>query len=205
MVNNGVVEPDAPQPAATAADPTAPGASATPAPVTLTKQQGRSPRDMAMSLLVLLVPIALLLAFYRLVLGGDSPIAVDPQPALQQARAAAVFPVLVPTGLGDDWHVTSASWRSEPEGGTLRLGYVAPDDDSALLVQSSVAPEQLLPEQLGEQAEPRGTFRDGERAWRAYDARPGEIGLVLTEQGRTVILLGTTDEENLEELAASLK
>lgn len=214
MVNNGEVEPDAKPPAAPA-DPAAgpavdtpDGASAVPAaaaPVRLDKRQGRSPRDMAMSLLVLIIPIALLLTFYRLVLNGDSPIAVDPEPTLQQARAAAVFPVLVPTGLGDDWHVTSASWRREGGAGTLRLGYVAPDDDAVLLVQSSVPPAELLPVELSRDAEPRGIFRDGERAWRAYDSRPGEIGLVLTEPSRTVVLVGTTDEENLQAIAASLR
>ncbi len=197
MVNNGRVEPDAKPPAA-------PAATAAP-PATLGKRHGRSPRDMAMSLLVLLVPIALLLTFYRVVLGGDSPVAVDPEPALREARSAAVFPVLAPVGLGDDWHVASATWRREAEGATLRLGYVAPDDDAALLIESSVPPEKLLPVQLGRNAEPRGIFRDGERAWRAYDARPGETALVLAEQGRTIIIVGTTDEENLRTLADSLR
>ena len=197
MVNNGRVEPDAPPPTASAAT-TAPR-------VTLGKRQGRSPLDMAMSLLILIIPIALLLAFYRLVLNGDAPVTVDPEPTVRQARAAAVFPVLAPAGLGDDWHVSSATWRREPEGATLRLGYVAPDDDSALLVESSVAPDRLLPVELGRNAEPRGTFRDGERAWRGYRARPGEIALVLSEPGRTVVIVGNTDEKHLRELAASLR
>ena len=215
MVNNGWVEPDAKPPAAPAEPAGAPvadtpasdtsGATATAAaPPRLGRRAGRSPRDMALSLAVLIIPIALLLTFYRVVLNGDAPITVDPGPSIQQARSAAVFPVLVPAGLSDDWHVSSAAWKRAPEGATLRIGYVAPDDDSALLVQSSVPPEQLLPVEIGRNAEPRGTFRDGERAWRGYDARPGEIALVLTEPGRTVVLVGTTDEENLQTLAASL-
>lgn len=214
MVNIGWVEPDAKPPAAPAAPAGAPvadtpasdtsGAAATAAPpLRLGRREGRSTRDMALSLVVLIIPIALLLTFYRVVLNGDAPITVDPGPSIQQARTAAVFPVLVPAGLGDDWHVSSSAWTRAPEGATLRIGYVAPDDDSALLVQSSVPPEQLLPVEIG-RAEPRGIFRDGERAWRGYDARPGEIALVLTEPGRTVVLVGTTDEENLQTLAASL-
>jgi hypothetical protein len=197
MVNNGRVEPDANPPAA-------PAATAAPQ-ADLGKRNGRSPRDMAMSLLILIIPIGLLLTFYRLVLNGDAPITVDPEPTLRQARAAAVFPIVLPAGLGDDWHITSASWRNESEGATLRLGYVAPDDDAALLVESSVPPEQLLPIELSKNAEPRGIYRDGERAWRAYDSRPGEIGLVLTEPGRTIVLVGNTDEKNLQALAASLR
>ncbi len=208
MVNNGEVDAD-PNPPAAPADPAGGpvGAKAAPdaPPVRLGKREGRSPRDMALSLLVLIVPIALVLTFYRLVLDGDAPIRVDPEPSLQQARAAAVFPVLVPTGLSDDWHVTSASWRKAPEGASLRLGYVAPDDDAALLIESSVPPEQLLPAELGDKPEPRGVFRDGERAWRGYAARPGETALVLAEQGRTIVIVGTTDRENLEDLANSLR
>jgi hypothetical protein len=215
MVNIGWVEPDAKPPAAPAEPAGAPvaeppasdtsGATATAAPSPrLGRREGRSPRDMALSLAVLIIPIALVLTFYRVVLNGDAPITVDPGQSIQQARAAAVFPVLVPAGLSDDWHVASSAWKPAPEGATLRIGYVAPDDDSALLVQSSIPPEQLLPVEIGRTAEPRGTFRDGERAWRAYDARPGELALVLTEPGRTVVLVGTTDEENLQTLAASL-
>ena len=159
---------------------------------------------MALSLAVLLIPIALLLTFYRVVLSGDAPVTVDPASTIQEARSAAVFPVLVPAGLSEDWHVSSATYRTAPEGATLRLGYVAPDDDSALLVESSVPPEQLLPAELGGSAEPRGTYRDGARAWRAYEARRGETALVLAERGRTVVVVGTTDEENLRTLARSL-
>jgi hypothetical protein len=203
MVNNGEVEPDAKPPA----DPVATGAptATAAAPVTLGKREGRSPRDMILSLLVLLVPIVLVLTFYRVVLGGEDPITADPEPTLRQARAAAVFPVLVPTGLGDDWHLINASWRSAADGATLRFGYVAPDDDAALLIESSVPPEELLPAELGDETEPRGTFRDGGRAWRGYAARAGETALVNTEQGRTVVIVGNTDMENLRALAGSLR
>jgi hypothetical protein len=159
---------------------------------------------MALSLIILLIPIALLLTFYRVVLSGDAPVTVDPAPAIQEAQTAALFPVLVPAGLNDDWHVSTATFRRAPEGGTLRIGYVAPDDESALLVESSIPPEQLVPAELGKDAEPRGTFRDGQRAWRGYDTRPGEIALVLSQSGSTVVLVGTTEEKNLQALARSL-
>lgn len=185
MVNNGAVEPD-------------------PEPVTLNRRAGRSPRDMALSVAVLLVPIALLVIFYRVVLNGDAPVTVDPSATIQEARSANVFPVVVPAGLSADWHVSTATFRRETAGATLRLGYVAPDDDALQLVESSIAPEKLLPAELGAKPEPRGNFRDGDRAWRQYQARPGENALVLTEPGRTIVVVGTTDEKHLEELAAAL-
>jgi hypothetical protein len=188
MVNNGCVEPEA----------------SAQQPVALGKREGRSPRDMAVSLVVLLVPIALLLTFYRVVLSGDAPVTVDPASAIQEARSAGDFPVLVPQGLGDDWHVTAATFRRTADGATLRLGYVAPDDDSALLVQSSTPAATLLPAELGKDAKPIASFRAGNGAWRTYQTRPDENALVLAEPGRTVVVVGNADEEHLEKLASSL-
>ena len=159
---------------------------------------------MVVSLLVLLIPIALLLTFYRVVLNGDAPVTVDPAPTIQEAQAAAVFPVAVPGDLGADWHTTSATWRKTAEGSTLRLGYVAPDDDSALVIESNIPPEELLPAELGKGAKPRSTVRAGEAAWRSYLARPGELALVLNDQTRTIIVIGTAAPEHLEALAAAL-
>ena len=186
MVNNGGMEPTAEQ------------------KPTLGKREGRSPRDMAMSLLILLIPIALLLVFYRVVLGGDDPVKVDPSSAIQEARAAAVFPVAEPTGLSDDWVVTAATFRRAEDGATLRLGYVDPDDDSVLLVQSSVSADTLVPTELGKEGKRTGTFRDEAQSWLRYEGRTGEVSLVLVEQGRTIIVVGRTDAKNVEELAAAL-
>jgi hypothetical protein len=190
MVNNGLVEPEA-------RDASAP-------PARLGRREGRSPRDMALSLAVLIVPIALLLIFYRVVLSGDAPVTVDPSSAIQEARSSEAFPVLVATGLPEDWHVTAATFRRAAQGATLRLGYVAPDDDSALLVQSSVPPETLVPAELGKEAKPVASFRADNGAWRQYQTRPGEHALVLAEPGRTVVVVGTADEEHLRTLASSL-
>ncbi|MEU7902703.1 DUF4245 domain-containing protein [Actinoplanes sp. NPDC049118] len=173
-------------------------------PVTVGKRGGRSPRDMAMSLGILLLPIALLLLFYRLVLDGDKPVSVDTEPALQQARAAAAFEVVVPQGLGDGWHPVSASFQRGGEGATLRIGYVDPDSDPIQLIESSRPTEALIPVELGRDPEATGTFRDGARTWHRYDARPGESALLLLEKGRTIIVVGTTETESLESFASSL-
>jgi hypothetical protein len=167
------------------------------------RREERRPRDMALSLAVLLVPIALLLIFYRVVLGGDSPANVDPGPAIQEAQQAELFTVSVPD-LGADWHVSSATFRRAADGATLRLGYVDPDDDPVQLVQTSTAPETLLPTELGQTAKPVGNYRTTGRVWRTYEARPGEQALVLSEAGRTVIVIGSTSPENLRAMAASL-
>jgi hypothetical protein len=191
MVNNGWVEPTVPAVPATAG-------------VGVGRRGERSPRDMALSLAILLIPIALLLVFYRVVLGGDSPVTVDPGPVLEEAQAAALFPVAVPGDLGKDWQVSTATFRREAAGATLRLGYAGPGEDPILLVESNVAPEKLLPAELGSTATQIGAFRSAGRAWRLYIARPGEHALVLTEPNRTIIVVGETDTKNLETRASAL-
>ena len=210
MVNNGWVEPASPAPATRPTEPTGTPpepaeVSGEEAPVRLERGQERSPRDMVMSLAVLLIPIALLLTFYRVVLSGDAPITVDAAPTIQEAQQAAIFPVAVPAGLSDDWHTSSATFRRQENGATLRIGYVDPDDDPIQLVESSVAAATLLPTELTTAAKPIDNFRAPNGVWRLYESRPGEKALVLAEQNRTIIVVGKTDVENLETLAASLK
>jgi hypothetical protein len=159
---------------------------------------------MALSLAVLLVPIALLLVFYRVFLNGDAPVTVDPGPTIEEAQSAAVFPVAVPGGLGADWHVSSAKFQRGADGATLRIGYVDPDDNGVQLIESSVPPATLLPAELSTKAKPLDTFRADARVWRLYDARPGEQALVFAEQNRTIIVVGRTETKNLETLASSL-
>ncbi|GGL08446.1 DUF4245 domain-containing protein [Mangrovihabitans endophyticus] len=168
------------------------------------RREGRTPRDMILSLAVLLVPIALMVLFYRGVLAGDSPVSVDAAPALDSARAAHAFEVAAPSGLGDDWHVTAATFRHASDGATLRLGYVDPGGDAVQLVESSIPAEVLLPAELGEQAKPRGTVRTDTQAWRLYDARQGEQALVLTDGGRSIVIIGTAEAGQLRTLAAAL-
>ncbi|WP_117671304.1 DUF4245 domain-containing protein [Micromonospora sp. MW-13] len=165
----------------------------------------RSPKDMAISLLVLLVPIALLLAFYRGFLGGDQPSTVDPAPALEQARAASAFPVSQPTGLGDDWKTVSASYRSVEGGSNLRIGYLTPEGRGAQLVQSDVPPERLLPAELTAEGQPQGPTELGGRSWQRYTARGNEQALVLLEPGRTVIVVGDARENELRRLADAVR
>jgi Protein of unknown function (DUF4245) len=194
--------------AAAAADAAVPGAvESSPAPrgaEPLGQRAERSPRDMALSLAVLLVPIALLLLFYRLVLSGDAPASIDPAPTIQEAQAANVFPVAVPQRLGDDWHVSSATWRRDAAGATLRLGYVDPDGDPVQLVESTVALRTLVRQELTAKAALTGRYQAGARTWQRYDARPGEDALVLFEKHRTIIVVGRTATKNLETLAAAL-
>jgi hypothetical protein len=71
-------------------------------------------------------------------------------------------------------------------------------------VESTVPAASLLPAELSTSAKPLENFRAANGVWRLYDGRPGEQALVLTEQSRTIIVVGKTDVKNLQELASSL-
>jgi len=199
MVNNGWVDPasSVPEPAPAPEPLSAEGSAAA------STREGRSLKDMVMSLGILVVPIALLLVFYRVVLSGDAPVTVDPAPIIQEAQA--VFTVAVPTGLGDDWHVTAAAFKREATGATMRLGYADPDKDPIQLVESTVPSDTLLPAELTKAAKPLENFRAPSGVWRLYDTRPGEQALVLADPSRTIIVVGRTDVQNLRDLASSLR
>ncbi|MET7965194.1 DUF4245 family protein [Micromonospora sp. NPDC005305] len=165
----------------------------------------RSPKDMALSLLVLLVPIALLLAFYRGFLGGDAPVTVDAAPVFEQARAANAFPVAEPRGLGSDWRTVSARYQTESAGGTLRIGYVTPEGRGAQLVESNLPAEKLLPAELSG-GQPQGPADlPGGASWQRYTARGNEQALVLLEPNRTVLVVGDAGEAELRELVTALR
>ncbi|WP_436526397.1 DUF4245 domain-containing protein [Actinoplanes sp. HUAS TT8] len=176
--------------------------AAEPAP-RLTKREGRSPRDMALSLVVLMVPIVLLLVFYRVVLGGDEPMTVDPASSIQ--LASREFTVLAPTGLNSDWRVTAANFKREKDGATLRIGYVDPDDKPVQVVESTVPADTLVPAEVGREGKRTGAYRTDTRTWLVYSGRPDETALIFTEANRTVLIIGKTDRSNLEKVAASLK
>ena len=196
-------EPAVPSPVAVAE----PGADGDKTPAAEGEQLGqraeRSPRDMAMSLAVLLVPIALVLIFYRVVLSGDAPVTVDTAATIQEAQAAKLFTIAVPKP-GDDWHASSATWQKTAAGGTLRIGYVDPDKDPIQLIESNVDSQTLARTELTSAAAQTGRYQAGDRTWRLYTGRPGEQALVLFDPDRTIIIVGRTKAENLETLASAL-
>lgn len=170
----------------------------------LGKRGERRPRDMALSIGILIVPIVLLLGFYNFALDGDEPVAIDAAPTLEAARAANVFEVTTPDGLDDAWHLQSATFKRENGGATLRLGYSDPDSEPVQLVESSVATATLIPAELGDSPEATGTVLKGARTWQQYDARPGEVALVLLEKGRSLIVIGQSEPERLAEFVSTL-
>ncbi|MEN3305860.1 MAG: hypothetical protein V7603_2062 [Micromonosporaceae bacterium] len=166
---------------------------------------GRSLKDMALSMGVLLVPILLLIGVYNFLYNGDHPRPIDPSGTLASARHSAAFPILEPAGLPGSWTVVSSSYQKLADGSTLRLGYVTPDRTGLQLIESDRSVNSLLPAELGSNAQPGDMTLLGDRRWREYPvARDGGQALVLAENGRTVIVTGTASAADLRVLAGSL-
>jgi hypothetical protein len=166
-------------------------------------RSGRGPRDIALSLAVLLVPIFLLLLVYRLVFSGDAPVPGDTAGTWDAARHSAHFTVLEPAGLPAKWTAVSAVYQD----GTLRVGYVTPDGAGVQLIESDQSADRLLPTELGTDARPGDLVTIGERQWRTYPvARDGNSrALVLVDDGRTVVLVGVATDNDLRTFATSLR
>jgi hypothetical protein len=157
---------------------------------------------MAMSMLVLLVPIIVLLGVYRF-LGGESPTVVDPSPAYADARAARAFPVAEPSAPAG-WKPVSSVFRRGDAGAVLRIGFSSPTGGTAQLVESNVPTGALVAAELGAGARDQGTASLDGQEWRRYTASRGDRALVLGQPDRTIIVMGGASEAELKQLAASL-
>lgn len=167
---------------------------------------GRPVRDMALSMAVLLVPVLVLLGAYNFLFNGNHPRAIDPSGTLADARRAASFTVLAPGSLPSGWTVVSSSFQRVSDGSVLRLGYVAPGKGALQLIESDRPVNSLLPDELGADAQPGDLVPINDQRWRTYPvARDAAQALVLADNGRTVIIMGTGPEANLRVLAGSLR
>lgn len=163
----------------------------------------RRPGDLAISLLVLILPVLVLVGGYQILAGRNQPVAIDPTPRLAEAQQAGVEFTL-PVGLDAAWVPVSSVFRTVNDGVTLRVGYLSPDGEPVQLVQSTVPREQLLAGELGGTAAPSGDVDVNGTEWQRYPAPPGERALVLHGDDHTVIVVGAAASGELAELAASM-
>jgi hypothetical protein len=158
---------------------------------------------MVLSLLVLLVPIIVLLGVYRF-LGGESPTVADPSSAYADARAARAFPVTEPS-VPAGWRPVSSAFRRGDAGSVLRVGFQSPSGGTAQLVESNVSAGALVTAELGAGARDEGTAMLDGREWHRYTASAGDHAFVLSQQDRTVIVMGRASDAELGQLASALR
>jgi len=155
----------------------------------------RRPRDLALSLGVLLVPILVILLVGRFFYGDSTTATADPSVALSGAARASMSPL--PQGtVPDGWKLVSALYRN----GVLRLGYVTEHDKGVQLVQGKGGGTALVRAELTGSARQEGTVDVGGVSWQRWSGRPGESALVRPGDATTVIVVGPVGEDDLVKL-----
>ncbi|GHJ50264.1 hypothetical protein Cs7R123_76060 [Catellatospora sp. TT07R-123] len=158
---------------------------------------GRTPKDMALSLGVLLVPVLLLVLGYRLFYGWNDAVTVDPTAAIESAGRASMAPL--PGAVAPDgWQTVTAKWAD----GKLRIGYLDPDNRGARLVQARIAAAELVKAELGDKAQPGAQESVGGVTWQRYHTPDDEDALVRTSGDTAILLVGRGVD--LVELAAAV-
>lgn len=167
-----------------------------------TVRSSRTPRDMALSLAVLLAMVFLMVGAYRVLYRGEEPVSVDTTAAVEQARTAGLV-ARAPGGLPTDWRATSALFRREEGGSTLRIGYAVPGGGGLQLIRSDVPADALLARELGDAPRLTGAVTVGPNTWQRYAARRSEVALVRTGAAGTTVVIGWASDEQLRALAVA--
>ena len=123
--------------------------------VTVTSEtKTRTPRDLALSLIVLLIPVFLLVLAYRYLHGGDTVVTVNPAEAIASAQRGGLTQ-LPPDQAPEGWLVVRAQFAD----GVLRIGYLTPEHKGVQLVQSRA---DLARSELPKPGETRLVGRSGD-------------------------------------------
>jgi hypothetical protein len=162
----------------------------------------RSPRDLALSLVALLIPVFLLVGVFRL-LGHEQPPSVDTAGSYRAAAAAGAFPVASPSKLPRGWRPLSSGFSTDTPWPVLRVGLRAPSG-AVQLIESAEPAATLVPAELGAGARDQGGVQVSGKSWRSHVGEHGLRALVLPETGRTIVLVGTATERDLRDLAGLL-
>jgi hypothetical protein len=148
--------------------------------------------------------VVVVVAVFR-VRGGEDVVVVDPAPAIAQAQAHGLFPVMRPQGLGSDWRSVSAVYQTSGDVGTLRIGFLTPAGGAVQLIESNEEAGSLLARELGRQVRSQGDVAVNGVAWRSSVVRGDERALVESSPTRTVIVVGSAGLNELTTLAQSLR
>jgi hypothetical protein len=165
--------------------------------------------NMVRSLVPLVVICLLVVAWTTWRQSGDEGVrTVDPSSTVQLAAARASYPVLAPTGLPDDYRVTSARTdagnASDGDPVTLEIGYLTPSDEYAGFVLSD-DPEAGAVDEIVSHAEEHGTVEIGGDTWRRVTTNRGETALLREVGDVTVAVTGSAPDDELRAVAAAVE
>lgn len=163
---------------------------------------GRRPRDMIISLAVLLVPIGVVFVGWRFLMSGQDVNPVDFGESVDEAKRAGLS-VVEPDGLSDQWVPISHS--VDGKGGvTLRIGYHTPDEAGVQLVESDAEPETVLEASLGPEPRKSGGKELAGREWTVYKTVDGHNAYVSETEDMTIAVVGDAAIAELDEFVGTL-
>jgi hypothetical protein len=168
--------------------------------------------DMLRSLAVVLV-LVLGVGLLTLRSSGDNTRTIEYETELAAARSAAPYPLYAPVGL-DGWRATSVRFDSAGDTGeptVWHLGFFTPDERYAAIDESNGPSDDFLDE-ITDSAHATGdTTTIGGLDWVRYEGG-GAVGtddetrgLVHEDHGVTVVVSGSAEWPELEELAGALR
>lgn len=138
---------------------------------------------------------------------GQAPTA-DVDGGLTRAAPLVGFPVVIPTGVPDDWHPNSFSFTAAP-GSTeapaaVRAGWLTEQGRFLTAVQSSGALEDVQQAELGDVGPATGKVDVGGVTWTEVPGRRSEVAWVRTAGDVTYLITGSASPEDFQKLAAAL-
>lgn len=170
------------------------------------RQQLRTPANLWRALIPLLVIVGLLVLFsWPRAQRPDGVHVVDVAGPIAAARQQAGFPLLVPSGLNDRWRPTSTEFQvaGPSSGASFRIGYVTPAGQYAEFLEGDDAPDAVAA-QYGPLSA-AGTVTVGTVPWSQYRTGSGHRLLRHTSGTVTTIVTGTAGQDELSQLAGSLR
>lgn len=190
------------------------GMPATTTPPTRKRPRGfETTRDMVLSMAVVgavVLGLFWMVAWQRPEVQGPIRPAVDVEQVFTDVRLGDTFAVVEPTDLPEGWVPTSAWFDTDAVsgaigGGVLHVGYVTPDGSYAEVRQTDGDADAAVDDWV-EGATPVADVVVGGQTWTVVESeQTGQQALVATERGVTVVLTGKASQDELEELAASLR
>jgi hypothetical protein len=169
--------------------------------------------DLIRSLVVIIVPLLLITAFFTHNL-GDAPVkVVDWRPVVAQARAEAPYAVLAPVNLPPGWRAVQATWvkagdaylNGEPSARNLwKLGFLTTDNVFIGLSQGDLRPDDFIADET-RKGTVDGQSVVGDQTWERRVSPDGRTrSLVERTPKVTTIVSGDLPYEALETYAGIL-
>lgn len=163
--------------------------------------------DMVRSMLVVLIPVALIAGFVGLVRPSTAEVRdVDWESTLEAARDGGEFAVLGPAELPDGWTATRVAYDrgASASDDTWRMSFITDTGDYVGIVQRSGDVERIVRSELPDLDEDGTTLIVGD-SWQRYvgpDA-DGDRALVLESPDSVVVVLTSASDYSVAESFAS--